>query len=184
MASRRSAKDGTDLYVQLYGRPSATDRAYPPPSSAASMLPPEGSSHWKEGDRDPTKRRDVPHLFPYFYHSVLARNGKPVHGRNITALIEYINALLLFQGIVWIEGDIKDVRTGEVFRQRFCVPIDDYEFPEERPDDVIDFLWAWRTTARPGLRQFLDQTYTDLTGPDSTLLKYGATLPFGIWQRG
>lgn len=184
MASRRSAKDSTDLYVHLYGRPSIRERAGSPPPTGSTVLPTAESSYWEEGDRDPTKRRDVPRLFPYFYHSVLARNAKPVHGRNIIALIEYVDAMLLFQGNLWIEHEVKDLRTAEVFQHRFAIPLDDYEVPEHRPDDAIDFLWAWRTTARPGLRQFLDQTYTALTSPDSQLLQYGATLPFGIWQRG
>lgn len=49
---------------------------------------------------------------------------------------------------------------------------------------MTDFLWSWRTTARPGLRQFLEQTYADLTGPESMLKKYGRDLPFGLWSRG
>ncbi|MFJ7967209.1 hypothetical protein [Streptomyces sp. NPDC096324] len=182
MASRRSDKAGTDLYLQLYGRPSSTAPAAPPRASAGSPLPAETSSYWKDGDRDPTKQRDIPRLFPYFYHSVLARNGKPVHGRNIMALIEYVDAMVLFQGNLWIETEVKDPRTAEVFRQRFVIPLDDYEFPEQRPDDAIDFLWAWRTTARPGLREFIDQTYTRLTSPESVLLKYGDVLPFDIWN--
>ncbi|MFF4273406.1 hypothetical protein [Streptomyces sp. NPDC001536] len=183
MASRRSGKSGADLYVQLYGRPSAAAPAAPPPTIAAgSPMPAETSSYWKDGDRDPTKQRDIPRLFPYFYHSVLARNGKAVHGRNIMPLIEYIDAMLIFQGNLWFQK-IEDPRTGEVFRQRFLIALDEYELPEHRPDDVIDFLWSWRTTARPGLRQFVDQKYTDLTSPSSKLLEFGDTLPFGIWHR-
>ncbi len=182
MASRRSSKAGTDLYVQLYGRPSAAPPAAPPTTSTAgSPLPGETSSYWKDGDRDPTKQRDIPRLFPYFYHSVLARNGKPVTGRNIIPLIEYIDAMLIFQGTVWFQK-IEDPRTDEVFRQRFVIPLDEYEIPEHRPDDAIDFFWAWRTTARPGLRQFVDETYTDLTSPASKLLTFGDTLPFDIWH--
>ncbi|MER5194377.1 hypothetical protein ACWD3J_08910 [Streptomyces sp. NPDC002755] len=186
MASRKPGDTGTDLYVKLYGRPTTNP---PPPSSPPQARLGGGTapsaqvtSYWAEGDRDPTKKRDIPHFFPYFYHSVLARNGKPVNGQNILALIEYIDAMLIFQGNLWM-AQIEEPRTGEVFKQRFCGPLDDYEFLEHRPDHVIDFLWAFRTTIRPGLRQFVDETYTDLTSPDSRLLAYGSTLPFGIWHR-
>ncbi|MFJ5273296.1 hypothetical protein [Streptomyces sp. NPDC088358] len=185
MAPRKPADSGTDLYVKLYGRPKPSTPAAPSPrarldDSTSSAMP--ASSYWADGDRDPTKKRDIPHFFPYFYHSILARNGKPLSGQNILALIEYIDAKLIFQGNMWI-AEIEDPRTGEVFKQRLCGPLDEYEFPEHRPDHVIDFLWAFRTTVRPGLRQFVDQTYTELTSLDSRLLQFGSTLPFGIWHR-
>ncbi|MDR6974081.1 hypothetical protein J2X68_000759 [Streptomyces sp. 3330] len=190
MASRKPGDTGTDLYVKLYGRPQASAPTTSPATSPSSRSTiGDGasggrpvSSYWADGDRDPTKKRDIPHFFPYFYHSVLARNGKPVHGRNILALIEYIDAMLIFQGNLWI-SEVEDPRTGEVFAQRFCGPLDAYERLEHRPDDVIDFLWAFRATVRPGLRQFVDQTYTDLTSPGSRLLRYGSALPFDIWHQ-
>lgn len=184
MASRKAKDTGTDLYLKLYGRPTSG-----PPAAHPSAAPRTGESlaanvspFWAEGDRDPTKKRDIPHFYPYFYHSVLARNGKPLTGQNILSLIEYIHAMLYFQGNLWIFKDIQDPRTGEVFKQRFGGPLDTYPSPEHRPDDEVDFLWAFRATLRPGLREFVDQTYTSLTSPDSQLLKYGRTLPLDIWH--
>ncbi|NKQ23212.1 hypothetical protein [Streptomyces galbus] len=185
MAPRKPRDSGSDLYVQLYGRPKTnTPTPHRPQAQLGDGMSSSKpvSSYWADGDRDPTKKRDIPHLFPYFYHSVLARNGKPVGGHNILALIEYIDAMLIFQGNMWI-AEIDEPRTGEVFKQRFCGPLDEYEALEHRPDHVIDFLWAFRTTVRPGLRQFIDQTYTALTSPNSRLLEFGSTLPFGIWHR-
>ncbi|KIF67137.1 hypothetical protein HY68_36120 [Streptomyces sp. AcH 505] len=188
MASRKAKAADTDLYVKLHGRPGTgppvTPSQTPSPAQPQNgeSLAAKASSFWAEGDRDPTKKRDIPHFYPYFYHSVLARNGKPLTGQNIFSLIEYIHAMLHFQGNLWIMEDIQDPRTGEVFKQRFGGPLDEYPYPEHRPDDEVDFLWAFRATVRPGLRQFVDQTYTRLTSPDSRLLKYGRALPLDLWH--
>ncbi|MET9384771.1 hypothetical protein ABZY09_27810 [Streptomyces sp. NPDC002928] len=185
--SRRRPQDSTDLYAKLYGPPKP---AVDPAQAGASGRQPVGadldtdsvSNFWVEGDRDPTKTRDVPYLYPYFYHAVLFANGKPLTAQNILAVVEYVSQSLGLQGSVWMQ-ELADERTRTVFMDRFATPLDTDDRREHRPDDQIDFIWSWRTTARPGLRQFLQQTYAHLNGPTSQLKNYGPDLPFGIWSR-
>ena len=125
--------------------------------------------------------RDIPPLFPDFYHGVLFAVGKEPSPRNLLALIEYIGQMLTLNAVVWFQ-QTGDTEAHERFMDRFRGGGDDDQKLEMIPDDMIDFLWAWRPSTHQALRDWIPDLEQMLTGPDSRLWNFGDELPFGIWE--
>ncbi|AWW41942.1 hypothetical protein [Streptomyces cadmiisoli] len=122
--------------------------------------------------------RDIPPLFPDFYHGVLFAVGKEPSPQNLLALIEYVGQMLAINAVMWFQ------QTGDTdAHDRFMeLRVDDDRKLEMLPDDMIDFLWAWRPSTHQALRDWMPELEQMLTGPDSRLWNFGDELPFGIWE--
>lgn len=125
--------------------------------------------------------RDIPPLFPDFYHGVLFAVGKEPSPQNLLALSEYIGQMLSLNAVVWFQKT-GDTGAQERFMDRFRGGGDDDQKLEMIPDDMIDFLWAWRPSTHQALRDWIPDLEQMLTGPDSRLWNFGDELPFGIWE--
>ncbi|MFF7332339.1 hypothetical protein ACIQU5_23460 [Streptomyces sp. NPDC090306] len=127
-----------------------------------------------------TAPRDIPELLSDYYRAILFATGKPESPENIVALINLIGQMLSLNAVMWFQ-QLDDPAAEERFLDRFRGG-----GPEERfvhlVDDMIDFLWAWRTNCHAALRDFVRDTQVKLSGPDSQLWYHGDELPFDMWS--
>ncbi|MFJ3802731.1 hypothetical protein ACIPSJ_41495 [Streptomyces sp. NPDC090088] len=128
-----------------------------------------------------TVGRDIPPLFPDFYHGVLFAVGKEPTPQNLLALVEYVSQMLTMNAVVWFQ-QTGDAAAQERFMNRFRGGGGDDQKLEMVTDDMIDFLWAWRPSTHQALRDWIPDLEQMLTGPDSRLWRFGDELPFGIWE--
>ena len=127
-----------------------------------------------------TDARDIPALYPDFYHGVLFAVGKEVSPQNLFALVEYVGQMVSVNAAGWFL-QTGDRAAQERFAARFRGGGGDDQKLELVPDDMIDFLWAWRPSTHEALREWIPRMHDDLTGPDSRLRRFPGELPFGIW---
>ncbi|MFJ8493796.1 hypothetical protein ACIRBZ_36470 [Streptomyces sp. NPDC094038] len=128
-----------------------------------------------------TAHRDIPPLFPDFYHGVLFAVGKEPTPQNLLALVEYVSQMLTLNAVMWFQ-QTGDAAAQERFMNRFRGGGGDDQKLELVTDDMIDFLWAWRPSTHQALRDWMPELEQKLTGPDSKLWQFGDELPFGIWE--
>ncbi|MER5753367.1 hypothetical protein [Streptomyces sp. NPDC002088] len=125
--------------------------------------------------------RDIPSLYPDFYHGVLFAVGKEASPQNLLALIEYVGQMVTANAVGWFH-QTGDMQAYERFMDRFRGGGGDEQKLETIPDDMIDFLWAWRPSTHQALRDWIPELQDALTGPDSRLWRFPGELPFGIWS--
>ncbi|MDR6974085.1 hypothetical protein J2X68_000763 [Streptomyces sp. 3330] len=126
--------------------------------------------------------RDIPPLFPDFFHGVLFAVGKEATPHNLLALTEYVSQMISANAYGWFHR-FGDTAAEARFSRRFRGGGPEGQALEKVPDDMIDFLWAWNPRARDALRDWIPRLETDLTAPGSRLWRYGDELPFGMWER-
>ncbi|MFF3850619.1 hypothetical protein [Streptomyces sp. NPDC002328] len=125
--------------------------------------------------------RDIPPLYPDFYHGVLTDVGKETSPQNVLALVEYVSQMLSANAMGWFI-QAGDPHAQERFSARFRGGGGDDQQLELVVDDMIDFLWAWRPATHPALRDLVPRMRESLAAPDSRLRRFPGELPFGIWE--
>ncbi|WP_105972133.1 hypothetical protein [Streptomyces geranii] len=125
--------------------------------------------------------RDIPPLFPDFFHGVLFSVGKEPTPQNLLALSEYISQMISANAYGWFH-QFGDAAAEARFSRRFRGGGPEDQALEKVPDDMIDFLWAWNPRARDALREWIPRLESDLAAPSSRLWLYGDELPFGMWE--
>lgn len=137
---------------------------------------PSGGAHPRDGEP-----RDIPPLFPDFFHGVLFGVGKEATSQNLLALCEYVSQMISVNAYGWFHQS-GDVAAEARFSRRFRGGGGPEQAIERVPDDMIDFLWDWHVRAHDPLREWIPRLHGDLTAPSSRLWRYGPDLPFGMWE--
>lgn len=101
-----------------------------------------------------TEPRDVPLLSPDSYRAILLAMGKETSAQNQLAVAEYAGQMLTLIAVGWFE-QTGDVHARRRFDDRFLARGRSQQNPEAVPDDMIDFLWEWRSTTHQALRQWV-----------------------------
>ncbi|NKQ23208.1 hypothetical protein [Streptomyces galbus] len=145
----------------------------------------------RENDDSPAPRRtatepgseprDIPPLFPDFFHGVLFSVGKEPTPQNLLALAEYVSQMISVNAYGWFH-QFGDTAAEAQFSRRFRGGGPEGQALEKVPDDMIDFLWAWNTAAHDALREWIPRLERVLAAPESRLWLYGDELPFGMWE--
>ncbi|MFJ7967206.1 hypothetical protein [Streptomyces sp. NPDC096324] len=141
----------------------------------------ETASPSPAADTPTSRARDIPPLFPDFFHGVLFAVGKDARPQNLLALAEYVSQMISANAYGWFHqrGD-SDAAARFSRRFRGGGPADQHV--EKVPDDMIDFLWSWDAGTHGELRDWIPRLERDLTAPGSQLWRYADELPFGMWE--
>jgi hypothetical protein len=135
----------------------------------------------RTGTTSPGEPRDIPPLFPDFFHGVLFAVGKEPTPQNLLALSEYVSQMISVNAYGWFHQR-GDAAAEAHFSRRFRGGGPEGQALEKVPDDMIDFLWAWNPGTHNELRDWIPRLESDLTARGSRLWLYGDELPFGMWE--
>lgn len=125
--------------------------------------------------------RDIPTLLPDYYRRILFATGKPDTPGNTVALMELVTQMLWLNAAMWFD-EMDDTAAASEFNARFAHGGADPDRTIHLVDDMIDYLWAWRTNTHQALRDFIHDAEQTLTAPTSQLWRYAAELPMGMWS--
>jgi hypothetical protein len=123
--------------------------------------------------------RDIPPLFPNFFHDVLVTTGKPVNPDNMFAITDRVVRMISSSAASYFEQS-GDNTAQSRFTSVFSADETDGAVLARWADLMIDFLWEWDPRSHDPLRRLIPRIKELLTGPDSFLWECGNQLP--MWD--